>query len=254
MLPNTIPLPNFWRCPTNNDCGNMMPQRYAQWKIASMYVTTRQNQRFADTSPKVEEAEGHIDVTYTYFMPTTPASSCQVRYRVFGDGTIETSLTYDPVEGLCEMPEFGMLFKLDADYDHVTWYGRGPEETYWDRKHGGKLGIYENQVKENVAEYLVPQESGNKCDVRYAKVTNKKGRGMLFFGDEMSFSALPYTPHELENAAHHYELPKVHYTVVRVALNQMGIAGDDSWGALTHPEYRIDASKKVKFTFCFRGI
>ncbi|MCI5614426.1 MAG: DUF4981 domain-containing protein [Agathobacter sp.] len=254
MLPNTIPLPNFWRCPTNNDCGNMMPQRYAQWKIASMYVTTRQNQRFADTSPKVEEAEGHIDVTYTYFMPTTPASSCQVRYRVFGDGTIETSLTYDPVEGLCEMPEFGMLFKLDADYDHVTWYGLGPEETYWDRKHGGKLGIYENQVKENVAEYLVPQESGNKCDVRYAKVTNKKGRGMLFFGDEMSFSALPYTPHELENAAHHYELPKVHYTVVRVALNQMGIAGDDSWGALTHPEYRIDASKKVKFTFCFRGI
>ena len=124
-------------------------------------------------------------------------------------------------------------------------------DSYW---FGQFTGIQNDNIKENVAEYLVPQESGNKCDVRYAKVTNKKGRGMLFFGDEMSFSALPYTPHELENAAHHYELPKVHYTVVRVALNQMGIAGDDSWGALTHPEYRIDASKKVKFTFCFRGI
>jgi beta-galactosidase len=254
MLPNTIPLPNFWRTPTNNDSGNMMPQRYAQWKIASMYVTTRENQRFADTSPRVEKNDNNIAVTYTYFMPTTPQSSCEVTYRVFGDGTIETTLSYDPVKELGDMPEFGMMFKLDADYDTVKWYGLGPQETYEDRQHGGKYGVYENKVADNVAEYLVPQESGNKCRVRYAKVMDKKGRGMLFFGDELSFSALPYTPHELENAAHHFELPPVHYTVVRVAKKQMGVGGDDSWGSHTHPEYLLDASEKMEFTFCFRGI
>lgn len=254
MLPNTIPLPNFWRTPTNNDSGNMMPQRYAQWKIASMYVTTRQNQRFADTSPRVEKNDNNIAITYTYFMPTTPQSSCEVTYRVFGDGTIETTLSYDPVKELGDMPEFGMMFKLDADYDTVKWYGLGPQETYEDRQHGGKYGVYENKVADNVAEYLVPQESGNKCRVRYAKVMDKKGRGMLFFGDELSFSALPYTPHELENAAHHFELPPVHYTVVRVAKKQMGVGGDDSWGAHTHPEYLLDVSEKMEFTFCFRGI
>lgn len=254
MLPNTIPLPNFWRTPTNNDSGNMMPQRYAQWKIASMYVTTRQNQRFADTSPRVEKNDNNIAITYTYFMPTTPQSSCEVTYRVFGDGTIETTLSYDPVKELGDMPEFGMMFKLDADYDTVKWYGLGPQETYEDRQHGGKYGVYENKVADNVAEYLVPQESGNKCRVRYAKVMDKKGRGMLFFGDELSFSALPYTPHELENAAHHFELPPVHYTVIRVAKKQMGVGGDDSWGAHTHPEYLLDASEKMEFTFCFRGI
>lgn len=254
MLPNTIPLPNFWRTPTNNDSGNMMPQRYAQWKIASMYVTTRQDQRFADTSPRVEKNDNNIAITYTYFMPTTPQSSCEVTYRVFGDGTIETTLSYDPVKELGDMPEFGMMFKLDADYDTVKWYGLGPQETYEDRQHGGKYGVYENKVADNVAEYLVPQESGNKCRVRYAKVMDKKGRGMLFFGDELSFSALPYTPHELENAAHHFELPPVHYTVVRVAKKQMGVGGDDSWGAHTHPEYLLDVSEKMEFTFCFRGI
>ena len=254
MLPNTIPLPNFWRTPTNNDSGNMMPQRYAQWKIASMYVTTRENQRFADTSPRVEKNDNSIAITYTYFMPTTPQSSCEVTYRVFGDGTIETTLSYDPVKELGDMPEFGMMFKLDADYDTVKWYGLGPQETYADRQHGGKYGVYENKVADNIAEYLVPQESGNKCSVRYARVMDKKGRGMLFFGEELSFSALPYTPHELENAAHHFELPPVHYTVVRVAKKQMGVGGDDSWGSHTHPEYLLDASEKMEFTFCFRGI
>lgn len=250
----TIPLPNFWRAPVDNDAGSLMPQRYAQWKIASMYVTVKSQDRFQDTSPVVEELEHSVKLTYTFYMPTTPASSCQVCYHVFGDGTIETTMTYDPVEGLCDMPEFGMMFKLDADYDHLSWYGLGPEETYVDRLRGAKLGVYENKVADNMAKYLVPQECGNKCGVRFAEVTDRKGRGMRFFGDELSFSALPYTPHELENAAHSYELPEVHYTVVRVAQQQMGVAGDDSWGARVHPEYLLDVSKKKTFTFCFRGV
>ena len=250
----TIPVPNFWRAPVDNDTGSLMQQRYAQWKIASMYITVKSADRFQDTTPVIEELENSVKLTYTFYMPTTPKSSCQVTYHVFGDGTIETTLVYDPVAELGDMPEFGMLFKFDADYDTVRWYGLGEAETYADRQLGAKLGIYENKVAHNMAEYLVPQECGNKCGVRYAKVVDKKGRGMMFFGDNLSFSALPYTPHEIENAAHSFELPEVHYTVVRVAQAQMGVAGDDSWGAKVHPEYLLDVSKKKEFTFCFKGI
>ena len=147
-----------------------------------------------------------------------------------------------------------MIFKLDADYDNLEWYGNGPEETYADRKCGAKLGIYRNQVADNLARYMVPQECGNKTDVRYAKVTDKKGRGLLLAGDKMSFSALPWTPHELENAAHVYELPKIHYTVIRAALAQMGVGGDDSWGARVHEEYLLPKDRKLEFSFCFKGI
>ena len=249
-----VPVPNFWRAPVDNDNGNLMQLRYAQWKIASMYVSTKRADHPNADAPKIEKLDHSVRVTYIYYMPTTPASSCEVSYEVFGDGTIQTTLTYNPVKELSDMPEFGMMFKLNADYDTVQWYGLGEQETYADRKRGGKLGVYENKVADNMAEYLVPQECGNKCDVRYAKVVDKKERGMIFFGDELSFSALPYTPHELENAAHHYELPQVHYTVVRVAQQQMGVSGDDSWGARVHPEYLIDVSGRKVFTFCFRGI
>ena len=249
-----IPMPNFWRAPVDNDNGSMAPGRYAQWKIASMYISHRNGGMFDNVPTTVEETEHSVTITYTYYMPTTPAAKCQVAYTVFGDGTVETKLTYDPVEGLPDMPEFGMMFKLNADYDNVEWYGYGPEETYADRRHGAKLGIYKNKAADNMAKYLVPQECGNKVGVRYAKVTDYKGRGLLFSGDELSFSALPYTPHELENAAHPYELPQVHYTVVRVALAQMGVGGDDSWGAWVHPEYHIDVTKPLEFTFRFRGI
>ena len=249
-----IPMPNFWRAPVDNDNGSMAPARYAQWKIASMYISHRNGGMFDNVPTKVEEKDNTVTVTYTYFMPTTPAGKCQVFYTVFGDGTIETKLMYDPVEGLPDMPEFGMMFWFNADYDNLTWYGMGPDETYADRRHGAKLGIYSNKVADNMAKYLVPQECGNKVGVRYARLVDAKGRGMMFEGDELSFSALPYTPHELENAAHVYELPQVHHTIVRVALAQMGVGGDDSWGSLVHPEYHIDVTKPLKFTFRFKGI
>ena len=249
-----IPMPNFWRAPVDNDNGSMAPARYAQWKVASMYISHRNGGMFDNVPTKVEEKDNTVTVTYTYFMPTTPAGKCQVSYTVFGDGTIETKLMYDPVEGLPDMPEFGMMFQFNADYDNLTWYGMGSEETYADRRHGAKLGIYSSKVADNMAKYLVPQECGNKVGVRYVRLVDAKGRGMMFEGDELSFSALPYTPHELENAAHVYELPQVHHTIVRVALAQMGVGGDDSWGSLVHPEYHIDVTKPLEFTFRFKGI
>ena len=256
-----IPKPNFWRAPTDNDCGNLMGMRYGQWKLASMYLSHkdfRQGAYGPANMPEVEVNEKSVKVSYTYIMPTTPTSECKLSYEVFGDGRVKTTLTYDPVKELGDMPEFGVIFKFNADYDRVEWYGLGEAETYSDRKKGAKLGIYANMVADNIARYMVPQECGAKEEVRWAKVTDRKGRGMLFEMDEnngpMMFSALPYTPHEMENAMHPYELPEVHYTVVRVAKDQMGIGGDDSWGARTHEEYLLKTDKKMEFSFVFKGL
>ena len=256
-----IPKPNFWRAPTDNDCGNLMGMRYGQWKIASMYLSHkdfRQGPYGPGNEPEVEGNEKTVKVTYTYLMPTTPLSECRLSYEVSGDGRVKTTLSYDPVKELGDMPEFGVIFKFNADYDRVEWYGLGEAETYSDRKKGAKLGIYVNKVADNIARYMVPQECGAKEEVRWAKVTDRKGRGMLFEMDEnngpMMFSALPYTPHEMENAMHPYELPEVHYTVVRVAKDQMGIGGDDSWGARTHEEYLLETDKKMEFSFVFKGL
>ena len=256
-----IPKPNFWRAPVDNDCGSQMQQRYAQWKIASMYADHHEYRKGPYgglLEPAVEENGDSVKVTYTYLMPTTPESECRLSYEVFGDGTVRTALSYDPVKELGDMPEFGVMFKFDADYDHVKWYGLGPEETYADRMKGAKLGIYQNLVKDNMARYIIPQECGAKQEVRWASVTDRSGYGMLFEMDgqsgPMMFSALPWTPHEMENAKHPYELPEVHYTVVRAALGQMGVGGDDSWGSRTHPEYLLDAGERMEFAFSFRGI
>lgn len=248
-----IPKPNFWRAPTDNDNGNQMPFRYAQWKLASMYQLNG-IPGSKEPNPVIVQETDKVTVTYTYYLPTTPESSCEVAYTVTGDGTVHTALSYDPPKGIHDMPEFGMLFKFDADYENLTWYGYGPAETYCDRERGGKLGIHHNKVADNIAQYLVPQECGNHTHVRRASVTDNLGRGMEFSGKELSFSALPYTPHELENAMHSYELPPVYYTVVRVALQQMGVAGDDSWGSRTHEEYLIDVTRPLKLEFDFKGI
>ena len=254
-----IPKPNFWRAPTDNDCGNLMQMRYAQWKIASMYLSHKEYRKGAygpSNLPQAEEIDHSVKVTFTYLMPTTPASECQLTYEVFGDGKVKTTLTYDPVKEFGDMPEFGVMFKFNADYDNVQWYGLGEAETYADRKKGAKLGIYQNKVVDNMARYMVPQECGAKEEVRWAKITDRKGRGMYFEmdGEPVMFSALPYTPHEMENAMHPYELPQIHYTVVRVAKGQMGIGGDDSWGAYTHPEYLLNTDGKMEFSFSFKGI
>ena len=196
-----IPKPNFWRAPTDNDNGNFMAARYGQWKIASLYATHkdyRENTYARILEPELETEDNKAKVTFTYILPTTPNAQCRLSYEVDGDGRVKTTLSYDPVKALGDMPEFGVMFKLSADYDHLEWYGLGPAETYADRCKGARLGVYRNLVKDNMAAYVVPQECGAKTGVRYAKVTDRKGRGMLFEMDPncgpMMFSALPYTP------------------------------------------------------------
>ncbi len=247
-----IPKPNFWRAPTDNDVANLIAFRAGQWKAASMYASHKHTHGYGETSYEVEEKENSVVVSFIYHLPTTPAADCKVRYEVFADGEIETTLSMDATAQIGELPAFEMLFKLDADFDHLKWLGLGPDETYPDRC-GAKFGRYENLVKDNMAKYLVPQECGSKMNTRVACVTDGNGRGLKFMSDGLQFSALPYAPQEIENAMHPNELPPVLYTYVRIGL-QMGVGGDDTWGALVHPEYLLDNSKPMEIRFRFKGI
>ena len=116
-----------------------------------MYLTHKTDGTFDDHPTVIKQEEDSISITYTYHMPTTPRADCELTYQVFGDGTIKTKLAYVPVKELGDMPEFGVMFQINADYDQVEWYGLGPEETYADRTQGAKLGIYRNEVKDNLA-------------------------------------------------------------------------------------------------------
>lgn len=243
---SAMPMPNFWRAPTDNDKGNKMAHRYAQWKIASLYPIVK------DIKTSWDEKQAII--TYIYELPTVPVATCQVTYTTYGDGEVQVEMKYEGTLGLSEMPEFGMLMKVPNTYNHVTWYGYGPDENYSDRRQGARLGVFKNKVIDNVSPYVIPQECGNKTGVRWAKITDDRGEGILIKSDEMEFSALPYTPHELENAAHHYELPKSMHTVLKMSLRQMGIGGDDSWGACTLDEYLIPSHENMSFKWSMKAI
>ncbi len=252
MLPD-MPRPNFWRPMTENDIACQLPARAGQWKIASTYLSAKYEHGRRANYPAIIEQEDHVTVVYTYPLLTTPSVNCVMSYTVYADGTMHVQLEMEPSAAVGTLPEFGALFTLDADYDRIMWYGRGPEETYWDRNHA-KIDVYEERVEDGMAKYLRPSECGNKCDVRYASVTDRRGRGMLFWGDAFNFSALPYSPDMIDYAQHDYELPKVYKTWIRISALQMGVGGDDTWGAMTHPEYVPDNSKKLTFDFYCRGI
>ncbi|MBU3145179.1 glycoside hydrolase family 2 TIM barrel-domain containing protein [Clostridium sp. CF012] len=240
------PMPIYWRAMTDNDKGASHGYRCGQWLQASMF------QRCIDV--RVIEHEFSITVEYTYALLATMKSEVKVSYTVYSNGEIKVACDYKGIKGLPELPIFGMAFKLSSDYDNFKWYGLGPEENYIDRLHGASLGIHKKSVKENVAGYIVPQESGNRTCVRWAKIKDKNGFGIEFeaINSPFELGVSPYTAFELQNALHHNELPNINYTVVTIAAKQMGIGGDDSWGAPVHKEYLIDSSKDIHFEFIMR--
>lgn len=237
-----IVMPNFWRAPTDNDKGNKMTFRYAQWKLASMYA------KMLDV--KGVEKKNSVEIRAKYELPTNPISMCELIYEGFGNGKLKVSMEYGGIEGLSDMPLFGMSYKIPKDYSEVKWYGMGPEENYIDRVHGARLGIFETDVNKNMSEYVIPQECGNRIGTRWLEITDKIGVGIKIAGEEpFEFSALPYIIGEIESAQHHYELPKSHCTALNINKIQMGVGGDDSWGAPTHEEYLIPSNKGYSFSY-----
>jgi beta-galactosidase len=199
----------------------------------------------------VEEGENAATVIMEYLLPTVPQAKQTVRYTVTGDGCIQVEATYHAVEGLPTMPAFGMEFKLKQRYENFCFYGMGPEENYLDRMEGARLGIHRGTAAENLSRYLVPQECGNRMGIRWIQVADENGRGLQFTAVDAPFegSVLPCSAMELDAAMHREELAKPHYTWVRIMGCQMGVGGDDSWGARTHDEYLIDVSQKLSFRF-----
>ncbi|MDR2453829.1 MAG: DUF4981 domain-containing protein, partial [Bifidobacteriaceae bacterium] len=261
-----IPRPNFWHAPTSNELGWQMPLRDGQWLLASRYAKIRDDlpgcgQNGADpaaANPAARALADRVEIRYALELGGVPPSQCDMVYSVFGDGRVELELRLRPGQGLADPPEFGALLTASADLRRLRWYGDGPAETYVDRRRGARLGIYQADVARQLTGYLRPQEAGNHTGVRWAEVTDGQGNGLRFDcagqAGGMEFSALPWTPWEIENAAHPVELPPIQHTVLRPALMRRGVGGDDSWGAEPHPEYRLPSGRELTFRFGFQGL
>ena len=245
-------LPNFWHAPTSNERGWGGPAEDGAWLVASRYLRTIPE----STDPQVTSNEdGSVTAVYRYLLPVQPATVCEISYRVDSTGRIEVTQSMDLAEGLPSLPEFGTLLTTSADFTRWRWYGDGPEECYVDRRRGARLGVHETAVETALTPYLRPQEAGSRTGVRWAEVTDARGVGVrLDAAEGMEFSALPWTPHEVEAAAHPNELPAIQRTVLRPALMRRGVGGDDSWGARTLPQYRLPTTGTLRFRFGFMGV
>lgn len=242
------PTPLFWRALTDNDRGSQLGFTSAGWYAASLEQKC--------TGVDVQEEATHVTVSFHYALSIHPDAKVTIVYMVYADGSIKVHSSYQGVTGLPDIPTHAVTFKISADYDQLEWYARGPEENYIDRANGAKLCKFENKVADNVAAYVIPQESGNRTGVRRVSITNNEGQGMLIsaVNKPLECNISPYTAFELENAYHHYDLPNSHHTVVTVAGRQMGVGGDDSWGAPVHEEYRINAEEDFSFEFMIEPV
>ena len=237
------PRPVYWRAPTDNDRGNGYPMRCALWYAAGRMQKC--------TGAEVTENNGRLTVAYSYELPQPIGVTVRIVCTAAPGEPVVIRAEYPGGAGLPELPLFGVEFCIKGKYHQFRYYGLGPDENYIDRRCGARLGIFEGDAKKNLTPYLVPQECGNRTGVRWAQVTEDNGRGLRFTGESGPFelSVLPYTAYELDNASHIEELPKPDKTVVRIAACQMGVGGDDSWGAPVHEEYRIPSDRPISFSF-----
>ncbi|GGA46675.1 glycoside hydrolase family 2 TIM barrel-domain containing protein [Paenibacillus physcomitrellae] len=241
----TPPAPLFWRAATDNDKGTALGYHAGAWFAASLA-------RKCLSVALSHEDKSSATVTFEYGFSIHPDLRFITAYTVFGDGSIRVKASYLGAEGLPNLPIVAWSFKMNADYSQTEWFAQGPEENYADRSFGARLGWFRRPIAELVTPYLVPQESGNRTGVRILRVTDEAGFGLQVQADPkapLEAMVSPYTAFELEQAAHAYELPPVHYTVVTIAGRQMGVGGDDSWGAPVHPEYRIPSGQNLEFAF-----
>lgn len=243
------PVPNFWRAPTDNDFGSNMPKRLHIWKEAGK---KRKIERVS--ASQIFDHEVQIEVA-----SRLPAGDSRyfTTYRIFGDGSIIIRNTFLP--GRSDLPElarFGMSMLLPQSFNNVSWYGRGPHETYWDRKSGAKIGLYNTKVSDLYHPYIRPQENGNRTDVRWIALTDEDGNGFLASGMPLlNFSAFHFFNEDLdpgpEKAQRHtYHINQRPFVCLNLDYKQMGVGGDTSWGerARPHPEYTL-YSREYTYTF-----
>ncbi|MCK4749441.1 MAG: DUF4981 domain-containing protein, partial [Bacteroidales bacterium] len=255
------PVPNFWRAPIDNDYGNNNHRKAQVWRKAG-------ERREVKRVKVKKEKSGSLIIDFTFVlddMEGNPMADYLTRYLVNGLG--EVAVTCDIVisgEKVPEMPRFGMNLVMPRDFETITWLGRGPHESYWDRKTAAFVDLYSGSVADQYWPYIRPQENGNKEDVRWAALTNKEGLGLLFKGMPLiAVSAHHNIMEDFESPErrdgrhvkgikpvnrHTIDVQSRDLTSVNIDFKQMGVGGDNSWGARTHTEYRL-TGKAYNYSF-----
>jgi beta-galactosidase len=242
------PLPDYWRSPTDNDRGAGLGDtgrgRNPPNKILSnsnIWETAMNSWRPAD--PVVSRlADGSVSVVFTGPVLRDRATA-SISYTVSPGGRLSVAFHHQAAGQVPMMPRVGTEWLLNPDLDLVSWYGRGPDETYSDRK-WEPVGIFSSSVMDNWVDYSKPQENGNKVDVRWLEVRSADGFGLRVLGDlPLSCNVQPFTKQELAGKDYSWQLPAPSLTVLNVDFAQMGVGGDDSWGTTCLPEYRLRAAE-----------
>lgn len=240
--------PNFWRAPVDNDRGNNMPKidNSNPWN-PSPGLWRDATEGWEARSVTVTQPEpGKVVVAVDGWLPAV-ASSYRLAWTVLGSGDVLVAASFRPGDRyLPEMPRFGMQTMLRAGFDNLAWCGKGPQETYWDRQ-DARVGVYRGKVEDQYFDYIKPQETGNKEAVRWLALTDAQGRGLLAVGRPLlSTNALHYTTDDLFCATqkenfYRYLLPDRKTISLDLDLQQRGLGGDNSWGALPHEQFRLNA-------------
>lgn len=236
----SLPSPYFWRAPIDNDFGNHMPSRLGVWRSAHL------GQKVLDVQVGEKSDEG-IQITVNYEL-TNINVPYTVTYQIQSDGAVKVTAAMD-LEGrdLPELPRYGMRMELPGQYGNLAYYGRGPWENYSDRKHSSFIGQYNDQVENQFYwDYVRPQESGNKTDVRWLTLRNDKGQGIQIQGIQpLSFSALDVSVEDLDpgltkKQQHPTDIKPKNTVYLHIDWKQRGLGGDTSWGAYPHKPYRLE--------------
>jgi beta-galactosidase len=234
-----LPEPWFWRAMTDNDWGEGFQ------RTANVWRTNRRKSLGAN----VEEYADRLVVTGEYYLVDAPSYYTTI-YTFRADGSLQVEVKWRrDGEYVPELPRFGMRMMFTPDYTHIKYYGRGPWENYADRCESSFLGLYEQSTDEQLFHYVRPQESGNKTDVRWLELTNDYGIGIRIEGlQPLSVSAMPYRSEDLDpgltkKQMHYSDIEPRREVVLHVDLAQRGLGGDDSWGAVPHEKYRLEADR-----------
>jgi len=237
---------NFWRSPNDNDLGNGMPERCKIWKNAGDKL------EITDIGIK-DQSKNSIAINFRGVI-TKSESEINLIYTYYGDGSIEIMVSMDPKGmDLPELPRFGTTMVLHGEFTHVSWFGRGPHESYWDRKTSAAVGYFSGSVWDQYHAYVRPQENGNKTDVRWISVTNAEGIGLLVAGyplinasvHQYLYEDLAYIPGKNRHGS---DIKPRDLVTLNIDYQQMGVGGDNSWGARPHDKYTLHP-KKYEFRF-----
>ena len=227
---------------TDNDRGNRSGYDRAAWFAAGRYAVV------TDTSI-TQSDDGGLTAAYRYELADPDHTPVSVTYRVTPGMRMQLTVEYPGnAAGAASLPAFGIEWELPGEYQHLRYYGTGPEETYRDRKQGGKLGIWDTTSEASTAPYLMVQETGSHEDVRWLEATDIQGHGLRVTqrGDRhFTASLLPWNTYTIEAARRHEDLPAPRHNYLRLLAAQMGVGGDDSWGAPVHTAYQLPADRPL---------